>query len=68
MGKYAGMSVVEVLRLKKGSIRTAPLPPNSPSWEDLSKLTWEEIDAGARQNKPGFKMVRKLLSDQRFDR
>jgi hypothetical protein len=31
-------------------------------------MMWEDIDGGARQNLPGFKTARKLLSDQRFDR
>jgi hypothetical protein len=31
-------------------------------------MTWEEIEAGAKANRPGFKTVRKLLSDRRFDR
>ena len=31
-------------------------------------MMWEEIERGAASNLPGFKMVRKLLTDQRFDR
>jgi hypothetical protein len=31
-------------------------------------MTWEEIDEGARKNLAGYKTVRKLLTDQRFDR
>lgn len=68
MSKYAGMLLSEVLRLKKASVRNAPLPPGTPPWRELESLTWEQLDEGARQNRAGFKMVRKLLSDQRFDR
>ncbi|HSI35424.1 MAG: hypothetical protein ACAI43_25815 [Phycisphaerae bacterium] len=68
MGKYDGMTVSEVLRQKKASIRTAPLPPGSPSWSELEPMRWEAIESGARQNLPGYKTVRKLLTDQRFDR
>ncbi len=31
-------------------------------------MLWEEIEAGAELNYPGFKVVRKLLSDKRFDK
>jgi hypothetical protein len=66
--KYAGMTVAEILRTKKAGVRAAPLPPGSPTWEQLTPLTWEEVDDRARRNDPGFKTIRKLLSDQRFDR
>jgi hypothetical protein len=66
--KYAGMRVVDILRGKKASIRAAPLPPGSPSWSQLEAMIWEEIEAGAKQNLPGLRTVRKLLTDQRFDR
>jgi len=32
------------------------------------EMTWEQIEAGARANSPGFKVVRKLLTDKRFDK
>jgi hypothetical protein len=66
--KYAGLTVAQILRLKKASIRTAPLPPGSPTWAELDPLLWEQVDEAARQNRPGFRTVRKLLTDQRFDR
>jgi hypothetical protein len=31
-------------------------------------MTWEEIEKGAEENIPGFKVVRKSLSDRRFDK
>ena len=66
--KYAGQRVVDILRIKKGSVRTAPLPAGSPTWQELERMMWEQIEDGARRNVQGFKTVRKLLSDQRFDR
>ena len=66
--KYDGMLVREILLLKKASVRHAPLPAGSPAWSDIDQLQWEEIDALARQNQPGYRTIRKLLSDGRFDR
>ncbi len=31
-------------------------------------MFWEDIEAGVAANQPGFKVVRKLLSDKRFDK
>jgi hypothetical protein len=31
-------------------------------------MTWEQIEEGGRANRPGFKGVRKLLTDKRFDK
>ncbi|MBE9161636.1 MULTISPECIES: hypothetical protein [Microcoleaceae] len=58
----------EILKGKKGSIKQAQFPANSPSWEELSEMIWEEIKRGVEDNILGFSMVRKLLSDRRFDR
>lgn len=66
--RFDGLRVSEILRLKKGSVRHAPLPDGSPSWLEFGAMTWEEIEEGARQNLAGFKTVHKLLSDQRFDK
>ena len=66
--KFAGMRVAEILRGKKRSIASAPLPSGSPAWHEFEAMTWEQIDEGARQNLPGYKTVRKLLTDQRFNR
>jgi hypothetical protein len=32
------------------------------------QMTWEHIEEGARINRPGFKAVRQLLTDKRFDK
>jgi len=68
MHKFAGMTGREILRTKKASVRTAPLPGGSPSWSEIEDMMWEEIEAGAAENRPGFKTIRKLLTDRRFDR
>jgi len=31
-------------------------------------MTWEQIEQGAQQNMPGYKEIRKLLSEKRFDK
>lgn len=60
--------VSEVLRRKRGAIRQAPLPPGSPSWDDVLDLRLSEIERRANANEPGYRTIRKLLSDKRFDR
>jgi hypothetical protein len=60
--------VVEILKFKKGGIKHAQLPSDAPGWDEFSRMTWEQIEAGAQMNRPGFKVVRKLLTDRRFDR
>jgi hypothetical protein len=59
----AGKTVEEILKRKRGSIKNAALDPGSPSWDDIHQLTWEEIDRRAKQRKPGYQTIRKLLSD-----
>ena len=66
--RFSGMTVAEILPYKKSSILAAPLERDSPSWSEIETLTWEEIDDRARQSLPGYKTIRKLLSDRRFDR
>lgn len=66
--KYSGMLVRDILRFKKASIRQAPLPRGSPSWQRIEAMNWEEVDEAARKDSPGMKTVRKLLTDSRFDR
>jgi hypothetical protein len=66
--KFAGKKVRDILRAKKAGVRTAPLPSGSPDWTEFEAMTWEDIEVGAAENRPGFKTVRKLLTDRRFDR
>ena len=66
--KYSGMNVRDILKLKKASIQRAPLPIGSPDWADLQDLFWYEIDSAAKADKPGYKTIRKLPTDGRFDR
>jgi hypothetical protein len=63
-----GQKVAEILKRKKASIKQARLPPGSPAWDAFMEMTWEQIEVGARANRPGFKVVRKLLTDKRFDK
>lgn len=66
--KYDRMKVRDILKLKKGTIRQVPLDPGSPSWDSILDMTWEQVDAAANANKTGFKTIRKLLGDNRFDK
>ena len=66
--KSSGQKVSEILKQKRGRIKQAPLPNGSPSWDEFGEMTWEQIEEGAAADKPGFKVVRKLLTDKRFDR
>jgi hypothetical protein len=61
-------TVAEVLEQKKASIKNAPLPAGSPSWESIRDERMTEIYRRARRNVPGYKAIRKLLSDRRFDK
>jgi hypothetical protein len=67
MHRYAHQLASVILRGKKASIRHAPLPGGSPPWPEIEKMTREEIEDGASRNQPGFRMIRKLLSDRRFE-
>jgi hypothetical protein len=67
-GSNIGKSGAEILKTKLASIKNAPLPPGSPSWSQIGKMTWEEIVAAAKAGKPGFKVIRKLLQDGRFNK
>jgi len=60
--------VDDVLKAKKGSIQRAPLPPGSPGWNEIRRMTMGEIEAGAKANAPGYRTILKLLQDRRFDR
>ncbi len=66
--RFAGKIVKEILQWKKASIRQAPLPEGSPDWKTVEQMTWEQVDRAARENQIGFKTIRKLLTDGRFDR
>jgi hypothetical protein len=39
-----------------------------PSWDEILGLTWEEVEAKARQREPGFRTFRKLLTDGEYDK
>ncbi len=66
--KHAGRTVAEILKDKRGSIKNAPLDPGSPSWDSILEMTWEEIEERADKGEPGFKTIKKLLKERRFDK
>jgi hypothetical protein len=68
MASNAGKTVSEILKMKKASIKNAPLEENSPSWDEILHLTWEEIEKKADQNEPGFRTFKKLLERKRFNK
>jgi hypothetical protein len=68
MANNAGRTVAEIPQGKLGSIKNAPLPKGSPSWDDIMNLTWEEIDQRAKNRDRGFPVFKKLLLDKRFDK
>jgi len=68
MADHAGKTVGEILIGKKASVRTAPLPAGSPSWDSILQLTWEEIVERARRRWPGYKTIKKLLGSKDYDR
>ena len=65
---YVGQRVSDILKRKKASIKQARLPPGSPDWDAFMEMPWEQIETGARANRPGFRVVRELLTDKRFDK
>ncbi|QDT36227.1 hypothetical protein Pan189_05820 [Stratiformator vulcanicus] len=66
--RHAGLSVREILQVKKASIRRAPLPKGSPSFDSILNLLWEEVAEKAQQRMTGYPTIYKLLNDHRFDK
>lgn len=66
--KFAGKTVQQILKGKKGSITNAPLPPGSPSWENIRGLKWGVVVARASGGQAGYRKIKKLLTDARFDK
>ncbi len=61
-------TVAEILKNKKGNIKKAPLAEGSPSWDEILRLTWNEIEERADQDEPGFRTFKKLLKGKRFEK
>ena len=61
-------TVRDILKNKRGNIKNAKLDPGTPGWDEIQDLTWDDIVNGARQNKPGFKTIKKVLGNIRFDK
>jgi len=64
----ADETVSQILRRKKASIKNAELEEGAPSWEEILDLPFTEIERRARRGLPGYRTIRKLLTDRRFDR
>ena len=64
----ASQRVVDLLRHKKASIKQARLPGGLPEGHEFSQMTWEQVEDGARANRLVSRLVRKLLTDKRFDK
>jgi hypothetical protein len=60
--------ISDILKSKKASIKTARLEPGSPNWDEVQELVWRDIEEGAKQGRPGYRTIRKLLTDSRFNR
>ena len=67
MADNTGKTVREILRGKRASIKQAALDPGSPSWDDIMDEFWEEIVRRATRRERGYRTIKKLLSDKRFD-
>ena len=63
-----GKIVREILKRKRGAIRHAPLEPGSPSWDDILDFTWGEVVERAEADVPGFRTIKKLLGEGRFNK
>ena len=61
-------TVGDILKGKKGSIKNAPLPKGSPSWEDFKDMPFGEVIKNAKKNIKGYKTIKKLLIDKRFNK
>lgn len=68
MADYGGMTVEEILKTKRASIKRARLEKGSPSWNDILHLTWEEIVDKQKRRVRGFKTFHKLLKEQEYDK
>ncbi|MCL2451107.1 MAG: hypothetical protein FWD17_19345, partial [Polyangiaceae bacterium] len=64
----AGKTDEENRKGQKGSIKQAALEEGSPSWNDIQKETWESIEQKARADKPGYRTIRKLLTQKEYNK
>ncbi len=62
------MSVKDILQQRKGSIKQAPLLEGSPCWDSIQDMKYKDVVKNAQKNLPGFKTIKKLLTDRRFYR
>jgi hypothetical protein len=62
--------VKDILGHLKGSTQKAPFPKGFPGIqsEEIGEMTLRDVKKAAKQNRPGFKTLKKLLTDKRFRR
>ncbi|MGI8551204.1 MAG: hypothetical protein ACR2PL_10545 [Dehalococcoidia bacterium] len=60
--------VNHILKRKKGAIKSARLPKGFPGWDQIGDVTWGNVKERAANNEPGFRELKKLLGDRRFDK
>lgn len=58
--------IKDILKDRKGSIKNVPLKSGELSYDGVSKLTWKELNDGAKAREPGYQTWVKLLNDNRF--
>lgn len=68
MNNLPAETVLQILRRKVASIKQAPLPSGSPSWDDIMYMTWAELVESKDRGETGFKTFHKLLTNKRFDK
>jgi hypothetical protein len=44
------------------------MPRGFPGWDKVGTMVWEDVIDAARRSEPGFRELRKLLSDKRLDK
>lgn len=57
-------TVDEVLKSRKGSVKRAPLPKGSPSWEDIRHLTMKQVLERKQVGMVGYRVFWKLLTEK----
>jgi hypothetical protein len=57
MADYSGMTVAEILKKKKASIKDAALEPGSPSWDEILSMTWGRDPEERQAQEAGFQDI-----------
>ena len=62
------VTVQDILSTKVARITRCALPKGSPGWDQIRGMTMQEVIAGAKANRPGYKTLLKLLTDSSYNR